>query len=224
MKRQEKSFAGTLPGTGRSQLAFPETYVVVDLETTGLDPERDQIIEIGALDVAAGRPGRRFSTLLQPRTPLDGQYVSPFITQLTGITNEMLAAAPQPRQALEAFGRFLGSRVVVGYNVGFDMGFLQQQFQEQLYRPLANDWVDLLPMAQTLFPLWPHHRLNNLASWYHVVNQDAHRALSDVETTEACFQKMKQDVSRQYPSPQAFLEEVRKKIQGKGEGEQLSLW
>ena len=136
----------------------------------------------------------------------------------------MLAAAPQPRQALEAFGKFLGSRVAVGYNVGFDMGFLQQQFQEQLFRPLANDWVDLLPMAQTLFPLWPHHRLNNLAAWYHVVNQDAHRALSDVETTEACFQKLKQDVLRQYPSAQAFLEEVRKKIQGKGEEEQLSLW
>lgn len=66
----------------------------------------------------------------------------------------MLAAAPQPRQALEAFGKFLGSRVAVGYNVGFDMGFLQQQFQDQLYRPLANDWVDVLPMAQTLFPLW----------------------------------------------------------------------
>ena len=224
MKKQEKSFAGTLPGTGRSQLAFPETYVVVDLETTGLDPERDQIIEIGALEVVQGKRERTFSTLIQPRTPLSGHYVSPFITQLTGITDEMLAAAPQPRQALEAFGKFLGSRVAVGYNVGFDMGFLQQQFQEQLYRPLANDWVDLLPIAQTLFPLWPHHRLNNLAAWYHVVNQDAHRALSDVETTEACFQKLKQDVNRQYPSPQAFLEEVRKKIQGKEEGEQLSLW
>ena len=168
-------------------MAFPDTYVVVDLETTGLDPERDQIIEIGALEVTAGKRGRTFSTLLQPRTPLEGQYVSPFITRLTGITNEMLAAAPQPRQALEAFGKFLGSRVAVGYNVGFDMGFLQQQFQDQLYRPLANDWVDVLPMAQTLFPLWDHHRLNNLAAWYHVENKEAHRALSDVETTENLF-------------------------------------
>ena len=222
--RRKENFAGSLPGTGRSLVTFPDTYVVVDLETTGLDPERDQIIEIGALEVTMGQSGRTFSTLLQPRTALEDQYVSPFITQLTGITNEMLAAAPQSREALEAFARFLGGRVVVGYNVGFDMGFLQQQFQDQLYRPLANDWVDLLPMAQTLFPLWPHHRLNNLAAWYHVVNPEAHRALSDVETTEACFQKLKQDVRRQYPSPETFLEEVRKKIQGKGEGEQLSLW
>ncbi len=222
--RRKENFAGSLPGTGRSLVAFPDTYVVLDLETTGLDPERDQIIEIGALEVVQGKRGRTFSTLIQTRTALEGQYVSPFITQLTGITNEMLAAAPQPRQALEAFGKFLGSRVAVGYNVGFDMGFLQQQFQEQLFLPLANDWVDLLPMAQTLFPLWPHHRLNNLAAWYHVVNPEAHRALSDVETTEACFQKLKQDVRRLYPSPETFLEEVRKKIQGKGEGEQLSLW
>ena len=96
MKKQEKSFAGTLPGTGRSQLAFPETYVVVDLETTGLDPERDQIIEIGALEVVQGKRGRTFSTLIQPRTPLSGHYVSPFITQLTGITDEMLAAPASP--------------------------------------------------------------------------------------------------------------------------------
>ena len=222
--RRKENFAGSLPGTGRSLVAFPDTYVVLDLETTGLDPERDQIIEIGALEVVQGKRGRTFSTLIQTRTALEGQYVSPFITQLTGITNEMLAAAPQSREALEAFARFLGGRVVVGYNVGFDMGFLQQQFQEQLFLPLANDWVDLLPMAQTLFPLWPHHRLNNLAAWYHVVNPEAHRALSDVETTEACFQKLKQDVRRLYPSPETFLEEVRKKIQGKGEGEQLSLW
>ena len=223
MKRKE-NFAGSLPGTGRGLVAFPDTYVVVDLETTGLDPERDQIIEIGALEVTAGKRGRTFSTLLQPRTPLEGQYVSPFITRLTGITNEMLAAAPQPRQALEAFGKFLGSRVAVGYNVGFDMGFLQQQFQDQLYRPLANDWVDVLPMAQTLFPLWDLHRLNNLAAWYHVENKEAHRALSDVETTETCFRKLKEDAGRQYPSLEDFLEKVRQKLNKKDEGEQLSLW
>lgn len=222
--RKKDNFAGTLPGTGKSLVAFPETYVVLDLETTGLDPERDQIIEIGALEVVRGKRGRTFSTLIQPRTPLSGHYVSPFITQLTGITDDMLAAAPQPRQALEAFGKFLGSRVAVGYNVGFDMGFLQQQFQTQLYRPLANDWVDVLPMAQTLFPLWDHHRLNNLAAWYKVENKEAHRALSDVETTETCFRKLKEDAALQYPSLEAFLEKVRQKMEGKNEGQQLSLW
>ena len=59
MKRKE-NFAGSLPGTGRGLVAFPDTYVVVDLETTGLDPERDQIIEIGALEVTAGKRGRTF--------------------------------------------------------------------------------------------------------------------------------------------------------------------
>lgn len=222
--RKKDNFAGTLLGTGKSLVAFPETYVVLDLETTGLDPEQDQIIEIGALEVVRGKRGRTFSTLIQPRTPLSGHYVSPFITQLTGITDDMLAAAPQPRQALEAFGKFLGSRVAVGYNVGFDMGFLQQQFQTQLYRPLANDWVDVLPMAQNLFPLWDHHRLNNLAAWYKVENKEAHRALSDVETTETCFRKLKEDAARQYPSLEAFLEKVRQKMEGKNEGQQLSLW
>ena len=79
MKRKE-NFAGSLPGTGRGLVAFPDTYVVVDLETTGLDPERDQIIEIGALEVTAGKRGRTFSTLLQPRTPLEGRVRLSFIT------------------------------------------------------------------------------------------------------------------------------------------------
>ena len=223
MKRKE-NFAGSLPGTGRGLVAFPDTYVVVDLETTGLDPVRDQIIEIGALEVIDGKPGADFTTLVQPVTVQPGQFVSPFITRLTGIGNDQLLEAPRAAEALAALGRFLGDRIVLGYNVGFDMGFLQQGFRKELHRALPNDWVDVLPMAQTLFPLWDHHRLNNLAAWYHVENKEAHRALSDVETTETCFRKLKEDAGRQYPSLEDFLEKVRQKLNKKDEGEQLSLW
>lgn len=223
MKRKERDFAGTLPGTGRCLFQLPITYVVVDLETTGLDPVRDQIIEIGALEVVAGKPGRSFTTLVQPVTVQPGQFISPFISRLTGITNDGLLAAPGAAKALETFGRFLGDRIVVGYNTGFDMGFLQQGFQKELHRPLANDWVDVLPMARTVFPLWEHHRLNNLAAYYHVENPQAHRALSDVKTTDACYRQVAKDGVAKFGSPQAFLEAVRKKMEPE-EGEQLSLW
>lgn len=223
MGRKGKNFAGTLPGTGHSLLELPSTYVVVDLETTGLDAQRDQIIEIGALEVITGKPGRTFTTLVQPVTLQPGQFISPFITQLTGIANDELLKAPRAVEALQAFGRFLGDRIVLGYNVGFDMGFLQQGFQKELHRALANDWVDVLPMAQTVFPLWEHHRLNNLAAWYHVENPQAHRALSDVETTDACYRKVARDGVKQFGSRQAFLEAIRKKLNPE-EGEQLSLW
>lgn len=223
MARKNRDFAGTLPGTGRALLQLPATYVVVDLETTGLDPVRDQIIEIGALEVMGGKPGRSFSTLVQPVTAQPGQFISPFITQLTGIGNDELLSAPRAGEALAAFGRFLGNRLVVGYNVGFDMGFLQQGFQQELHRALKNDWVDVLPLAQTVFPLWEHHRLNNLAAYYHVENPQAHRALSDVETTDRCYRKVARDGVQKFGSAQAFLEAVRKKLHPE-EGEQLSLW
>ena len=223
MGRRERTFAGTLPGTGRSLLQLPSTYVVVDLETTGLDPVRDQIIEIGALEVIDGKPGADFTTLVQPVTVQPGQFVSPFITRLTGIGNDQLLKAPQAAEALAALGRFLGDRIVLGYNVGFDMGFLQQGFRKELHRALPNDWVDVLPMAQTLFPLWEHHRLNNLAAWYRVENPRAHRALSDVLTTDACYRKVARDGVKQFGSRQAFLEAIRKKLNPE-EGEQLSLW
>lgn len=223
MARKGKDFAGTLPGTGCSRIALPDTYVVVDLETTGLDAQRDRIIEIGALEVIQGKPGRTFTSLVQPVTAQPGYFVSPFITNLTGITNDQLLGAPRAKQALEAFGKFLGGRIVLGYNVGFDMGFLQQGFQMELYRPLANDWVDVLPMAQTVFPLWEHHRLNNLAAYYHVENPQAHRALSDVMTTDQCYRKVARDGVARFGGAEAFLEAIRKKLHPE-EGEQLSLW
>lgn len=223
MARRGKDFAGTLPGTGQALVALPDTYVMVDLETTGLDPERDRIIEIGALEVIRDKPGRTFSTLVQPVTAQPGYFVSPFITQLTGITNDELLQAPRLKQALEAFGQFLGSRVVLGYNVGFDMGFLQQGFQQELHRPLSNDWVDVLPLVQTLFPLWEHHRLNNVAAFYHVENPRAHRALGDVETTDACYRNVARDGIARFGGAEGFLEAIRKKLHPE-EGEQLSLW
>ena len=103
---------------GKSLLAFPLDYTVVDLETTGLDPTIDGIIELGAIRVRGGHPVEEYSSLIDPGFELDE-----FIVSLTGITNDDLSSAPDILQALPSFLDFLGDDPIVGPNVGFDLGF-----------------------------------------------------------------------------------------------------
>lgn len=224
MPRQRKKLAGILPGTGKEEWNFPASYTVVDVETTGLHPEWDRVIEIGAMKIQNGIPGERFSSLLRPPFKQWGQYVMPAITKLTGITNEMLEKAPEAATVLKKFVTFLGNDPVVGYNVDFDMAFLQEHFQKLLGRPLANSWVDVLPMVQFLFPHWEHHRLADAVAYYHLTNARAHRALSDVEATWQVFEKVHQETLHVYPEEAQFFAALQRSLGINQEEEQMSLW
>lgn len=94
-------------------------YVALDLETTGLAPYWDEIIEVGALRVRGGEVSEHFTSLVKPRNEIDE-----FIIDLTGITNEMVADAPPIGEVLPQLRAFIGQDVVVGHNVNFDVNFL----------------------------------------------------------------------------------------------------
>ncbi len=224
MPRQRKKLAGQLPGTGQEEWSFPASYTVVDVETTGLHPEWDRVIEIGAMKIRHGAVSERFSSLLRPPFKQWGQYVMPAITKLTGITNDMLEKAPAAGDVLQEFAAFLGTDPVVGYNVDFDMAFLQEHFQKLLGHALANNWVDVLPMVQQLFPHWEHHRLSDAVAYYHLTNARAHRALSDVEATWQVFEKVHQEALRVYPTDAQFFVALKRSQGIIQEEEQMSLW
>ena len=101
------TYGNTREFKGRSLVGFPQDFCVVDIETTGLAPGYDGIIEIGAIMFENGEAVDSFASLLQPAVNELGDYVSPFITNLTGITNEMLDAAPPTPQVLEGLQREL---------------------------------------------------------------------------------------------------------------------
>lgn len=107
------------PLKGNSLLDFPNDYVVLDIETTGLDPDYDDIIEISAMKCVADEPIDAFSTLI--KAPFG---VSDFITDFTGITNEMLADAPAISDIFPQFLEFLSDNIIIGHNVNFDVNFL----------------------------------------------------------------------------------------------------
>ncbi|HNO64721.1 MAG TPA: helicase C-terminal domain-containing protein [Tepidiformaceae bacterium] len=154
------------------------SYVALDLETTGLDPEHDRIIEVGASRFDAS--GRELDTLSYVVNP--GRAVPAFIERFTGVTNEMTAKAPKLASIRNDIERFVGDSVVVGHNIGFDLRYLSG---EQVR--LKAKAVDTAELARYLLPTLPGHGLAEVARALGLEATDHHRALSDARTAAAVF-------------------------------------
>lgn len=193
---------------GNSIISFPSSYCMLDLETTGYSPLWDEILEIAAIKYSEGKEVARFHSLVKP---LHRDHVPMFITELTGITNEMLEDAPQIPNVISSFDEFLGDSIIVGYNVSFDTNFLYDAYVEFLGKPLPNDHVDCMRMARRLYPEMEHHRLCDISSKLGVVNERAHRAMSDVEATQACYLILSKEAIDKYGSEEEFKNLWRRK-------------
>ena len=191
---------------GRSTVAFPDTYCVIDVETTGRSPQWDHIIEVAAVKISGGQEVGRFSSLLQPPSMPGGAFVDDFIEALTGITDEMLAGAPFAPDVLEEFAAFVGDVPIVGHCVSFDINFLYDSFDRYLDRPFSNDYIDTLRLARKLHPEMAHHRLADLVQLFDVAHNDAHRAMGDVEATAQCFARLKAEALERHGSEEGFQE------------------
>jgi len=128
--------------------------VALDLETTGLDPAQDAVIEIGAVKFSEKRVEGEYSKLINPRKP-----ISSFITNLTGITNSMVLNAPLLINALPELVDFIGDAPILGQNIGFDMAFLQKAGALR-----ANPTLDTYELASVLMPSAARYNLGALAS------------------------------------------------------------
>lgn len=174
---------------GKSLIAFPQEYTVVDIETTGLSPEWDEIIELSAIRYKDGERIADYSTLVRPENEIDE-----YITELTGITNEMLSRAPAIDQCIREFADFIYGQTLVGYNVNFDINFIYDNMLSCLNQPLTNDFVDVMRIARReLFDL-KHHRQMDIAAFFDISVERSHRALSDCETCNACFSELKKHI------------------------------
>ena len=174
------------PQKGMSLLAIPNDYVVLDIETTGLDPDYDYIIEISAMKCVEDKPIATFSTLI--KAPFG---VSDFIADFTGITNEMLEAAPAISDALPQFLEFLGDSIIIGHNVNFDINFLYDVSLKICGKPLQNDFVDTMRLSRRMFPNEAHNRLSDLIVRFGIGTNVSHRADSDSQQTHAVYLHLK---------------------------------
>lgn len=161
---------------GDIDASLDDEFVVFDLETTGLDRERDMITEIGAVIVKNGVMGEKFETFVNP-----GIHIPTEVTKLTGIRDEDVAGAPGQREALEAFIEFVGNRPLAAHNADFDMGFVYEGCKRAGI-DFQNPYLDTLAMAQDLMPELKKHTLDSVADHLSLPEFNHHRASDDAMT------------------------------------------
>ena len=161
-----------------------DTYVVFDIETTGLSKEKEMITEIGAVKVADGKIIDRFSTFVNPQRPISAE-----ITKLTGITDDMVKDAPTIENVLPEFLKFCEDTVLVAHNASFDTGFIRIAAERARLGELHHTIVDTLELARALLPELNKHKLDIVCEHLGVTLNGHHRAVNDAEATAEVFIK-----------------------------------
>lgn len=166
------------------------TFVVFDLETTGLSVNYNEIIEIGAVKVKDGMIIDSFSSFVKPR-----KQISDFITELTSITNEMVSKAPYLEEIFGDFLKFIDGTVLVAQNADFDTGFLYQTMRNQKIDVKRYPCIDTLDLARTMYPEGlKNYKLETIAKFLKVEIEQQHRAIHDARTTTNVFNRMLTDL------------------------------
>lgn len=159
-------------------------FVAFDLETTGMG--NAMITEIGAVKVQFGEVIDRFDALVDP-----GEPIPYFITELTGITNEMVRGQPEISQVLPRFLTFAEDLPLVAHNAPFDASFLRRE-AAKLGIVVENPIVDTLRLARRVFPRLPSYKLTFLTDYFDIRHDHAHRASSDAEAAAKLYLMMRE--------------------------------
>ncbi len=164
------------------------TIVAIDIETTGLDENREAIIEIGAVKFNGRRVEDEFSTLLNPN-----RHIPDFISGLTGIDDAMVRQAPRLRDIMQELVNFVGDSPILGHNTKFDIGFLRKAGMFEFHQTL-----DTYELASVLMPAASRYNLGSLGQQLNIPLPATHRALDDARLTQACYVRLF-DIARDLP-------------------------
>jgi len=159
-------------------------FVILDTETTGLRPGHHRVIELAGIRMRAGEVIDSFQTLLNP-----GVRLPAFIVQFTGITQEMLETAPKAHEVFPDFLNFIEGAILVGHNIGFDIGFLSYEARLLGY-DFPLDGLDTIPLARRFLPRLRRFKLDSVASHLRITTTNRHRAMGDARVTAAVFVKL----------------------------------
>lgn len=159
-------------------------FAALDLETTGLDPLNDRIVEAAAVIFRGSEVIDTFETLVNP-----GVRITSALTAIHGITNSMVKGAPAPAEAVSTLAGFVGERPLVIQNAPFDMGFIDTVRRDSFSGPLDNDLFDTCRLAPVIFPGLPSYSLGSLARALGVPKGRSHRALDDSLAAMGIFLK-----------------------------------
>ena len=195
------------PGT-ESVLTFVDAVeagrdmVVIDVETTGMDTTLADIVEVAAVRISKGKIADRWSTLVKPSRPIVGN-------QMHGITDADVAKAPSAKDAVEQLLGWAGDAVLIGHNVGFDLGFLSEALGGKTFEP--GTYLDTLILARDGYPTGPeNYKLGDLSRFFGIELQGNHRAAPDAEATAELVLKLAADIpARVKTLKQGIAESIR---------------
>ena len=157
--------------------ALEQTFVALDLETTGLDPDREKIIQVGAVKFQGDRVLDRFDTFVNP-----GRAIPEFIQRLTGIRPDQVSRAPHFSSVSQGLELFLEDHPIVGHNIPFDIRFLDTHGLK-LFNPSYDTW----DLASFLLPRTAEYSLGSLARQFDLYHHRAHQAIDDADATRQLF-------------------------------------
>lgn len=171
-----------------------ESYIALDLETTGLRPRCDRILEIGAVRVEDGDVTGTYTTFVDC-----GIEIPQRITELTGITEEMVSGSPCLEEAVNGFLAFAGERVLLGHNLPFDYSFMKRSVVN-LGGSFERAGLDTLAISRVCLPQLPGKSLDRLAEHYGIPQGHHHRALDDAMTAAMLYERLKEEFGAQRPA------------------------
>jgi len=180
-----------MSGRGKLINKYVRDYVVFDLETTGVNSNYDEVIEISAIKVADGKVVDEFSTLVNP-----GRRIPDMASDVNGIYDDMVADAPNFETALGDFLDFAGNAILVGHNIAsFDMKFIYRDAEKYWGLIIENDYIDTLKLARTYLPGLDGYKLVDLAEHYEISQDGAHRALNDCRMNQKVFEYLGEEIA-----------------------------
>src|SRR5690625_861989 len=163
-----------------------ERYTVIDLETTGQSTIKgDKIIEVGIAVIENNEIAEEYSTFLNP-----GKQIPAFITNLTGIANKDVEAAPSFSEKAEEITAFFKDSYLVAHNVPFDLGFLNGELKNVGMEEIKIPVIDTVELSRILYPKAPSFKLSQLTEYLGIYHDDPHRAASDANVTAKLLMKL----------------------------------
>ncbi|ODJ53067.1 PolC-type DNA polymerase III [Brochothrix thermosphacta] len=169
------------------------SYVVFDVETTGLSAVYDKVIELGAVRMVNGEKVDEFEAFINPGHPLSATTIN-----LTGITDDMVANTPTEEEVFKRFKEWAGDDILVAHNASFDMGFLNTAYKRHNMGVAENPVLDTLELARFLYPHFKNHRLNTLTKRFNIILEQHHRAIFDSEATAYLAWKLIKDAEEEH--------------------------
>ena len=167
-----------------------QEYVVVDLETTGLDPYKGcEIIEIGITEIINNEIVRNYSRFVKPK-----KEIPVFITEITNISNEMVQNEEYIEYVLPRFRKYIGNRTIIAHNAKFDLKFLNYYLKELNLDPIESHICTLELLKKNTSYKGKNKKLETACAYYNIENKNAHRADSDTLATAKLFLKIKDEI------------------------------